>query len=317
MKAIMYHYVREDQKDLPHFKYLHIDDFRQQLDYFEKEFGFVSKEDFIDSLKTGVPVSGSILTFDDGLFDHHQYVLPELLKRNLWGLFYICSGPYLNKKLIGPHRVHLLLGAHDSREVLKATQEIVTPEMLTFELKEEFRNDTYIYQNNDEASLRVKRILNYYVDEKYRQAVLDALMKTFFGNKEVSLTDGFYLSPSQIMEMSDYGMIIGNHTVNHPVMSKLSYKDQEKEIYPVFEYIDTTTDDVSIRTYCHPYGGFHSFNKDTLNILKKAKCLFSFNTEDRDISQRDLKSKKQFLPRYDCNVFPHGSTRKNTKMYSD
>ena len=43
MKAIMYHYVREPEASLPHFKYLNIGDFKKQLDYFQKKFGFVEK----------------------------------------------------------------------------------------------------------------------------------------------------------------------------------------------------------------------------------------------------------------------------------
>ena len=34
MKAVMYHYIRPGVKDLPYFRYLALDDFRRQLDYF-------------------------------------------------------------------------------------------------------------------------------------------------------------------------------------------------------------------------------------------------------------------------------------------
>ncbi len=42
MKIIMYHYIRESLKQLPNFRYLHIENFKKQLDFFEKEFGFVT-----------------------------------------------------------------------------------------------------------------------------------------------------------------------------------------------------------------------------------------------------------------------------------
>ena len=45
MKAIMYHYVREFNKNLPNFRFLHINDFKKQLDFFEKKYGFVSKDE--------------------------------------------------------------------------------------------------------------------------------------------------------------------------------------------------------------------------------------------------------------------------------
>ena len=42
MRAIMYHYIREFDPSLPNFKFLDINDFKKQLDWFENTFGFVS-----------------------------------------------------------------------------------------------------------------------------------------------------------------------------------------------------------------------------------------------------------------------------------
>ena len=53
MKAIMYHYVREYNIDLPNFRFLDIIDFRKQLDYFDKTFGFLSFSDWDDYIRGG------------------------------------------------------------------------------------------------------------------------------------------------------------------------------------------------------------------------------------------------------------------------
>lgn len=47
MKAIMYHYVRPYNPNLPKLKHLHIDDFCKQLDYFQENYGFIEKEEFL------------------------------------------------------------------------------------------------------------------------------------------------------------------------------------------------------------------------------------------------------------------------------
>ena len=47
MKAIMYHYVREFNSKFPYFRYLDINNFEKQLDYFEQRYGFVSKEEWL------------------------------------------------------------------------------------------------------------------------------------------------------------------------------------------------------------------------------------------------------------------------------
>lgn len=47
----MYHYVRPFHHEYPNFKNLDIEDFRKQLDYFQDEYGFVSKEEFLNCFK--------------------------------------------------------------------------------------------------------------------------------------------------------------------------------------------------------------------------------------------------------------------------
>ena len=107
----MYHYVRLENKDLPYFRYLHVDDFKKQLDYFWDNFGYVKKDVFEASLKTGDPSEGVVLTFDDGFKDHLHFVLPLLEERGLWGAFYIPTRPYVDGRMLDVHRIHMLIGA--------------------------------------------------------------------------------------------------------------------------------------------------------------------------------------------------------------
>ena len=74
MKAVTYHYVRPDTLGLPHFRYLHIDDFRQQLDRFVANDDLVEREVFFRALESGAaPPRGCVLTFDDGFKDHFEF----------------------------------------------------------------------------------------------------------------------------------------------------------------------------------------------------------------------------------------------------
>ena len=93
MKAIMYHYVRPAPEQLPYFRYLHIDDFARQLDWFARHDRFLSREEFCNACETGDARDGIVLTFDDGLADHYSYVLPLLVERGLFGIFYVCTAP--------------------------------------------------------------------------------------------------------------------------------------------------------------------------------------------------------------------------------
>ena len=308
MKAIMYHYVRPDSLVLPNFKSLHIDDFEKQLDYFEEEFGFVSKVDFLRALETGIPPEGVVLTFDDGFKDHIQYVLPALVKRKLWGIFYITTGVYEQERLLDVHNIHMLLGRYESSVIFEALQSLITSEMLTDQTVEAFQEATYQLQQNDDFTLLVKRSLNYFIDYKYRRQVIDALMQEFFKDSPDLFTQ-FYLSKEEMCILEAAGMMLGSHTVSHPVMRKLSLEKQEEEIGNSFAFLEGVLPRLKPKTFCYPYGGFHTFTTQTEQLLTDQNVEFSFNVESRDVNTLDLKNRKQALPRYDCNEFPFGSCR--------
>ncbi len=313
MKAIMYHYVREFNEDIPYFKNLHIEDFKKQLEYFESEYGFVSKEDFLNAISTGKNPDGIILTFDDGLKDHFTYVLPILLERSLWGIFYIPTLMYNDNKFLDVHRIHLLLGRFKGAIIYDELIKIVNNDMLTDKLKNESNELTYNLQINDNHTTLVKRILNYYISYKYREKVIDTLMERLIPEYQRAYQT-FYMTPAEIKIIQEKGMIVGSHTVSHPVMSKLSLDEQKYQIENSFNFLERSTGGLHLKTFCYPYGGFHTFTKETVNILEKNDCLFSFNKEPRDIEVNDLLNNPQSLPRYDCNQFKYGQCRINTEI---
>jgi len=308
MKAIMYHYVRPYDRNFPFFKNLNIEDFCKQLDYFQENFGFVSQHDFINSFQTGVPVNGVILTFDDGLKCHYKYVFEELKRRNLWGVFYISTKPYKTKKILDVHRIHLLLGHVESNILYEYLKTLIQEEMLTDKFRIEFRELTYADQDNDYYTQLIKRILNYYITYEYRENVIDKLMDKFIRNSMNSV-DSFYLTSHEMKEMQNAGMIFGSHAVSHSVMSKLTLIEQTHEIVDSFNFIEQELGESEYKTFCYPYGGFHTFSKETEEILKQKNCLFSFNVEHRDITSKDILERPQALPRYDCNFFEYGKCR--------
>ena len=297
--------------EYPNFTNLHIEDFKSQLDYFESEYGFVSKDDFLTSFETQQVPKGVVLTFDDGLSCHYDYVFPELKKRNLWGIFYIPTFPYVENKILDVHRTHLLLGKYDAEEIYSYLIKNIDESLLDHSKIAEFKQFTYTSQKNDQYTLLVKRTINYFIDYQYKNKIMDDLMNQFFPN-ESEICKSFYLTPDQIKEMNDQDMIIGSHTINHPVMSRLSEEDQNHEIAASFDLLERIATPLPHKTFCYPYGGFHSFNDTSEKLLEKNGCKYSFNVEHRDIELNDLLNRPQALPRYDCNQFNFGQIRNRT-----
>ena len=309
MKAIMYHYVSSKDENFPGLYRLDFEDFKRQLDFFEKEYGFIEKKDFIESVNNGKTCKGVILTFDDGLRCHYDYVYKELIRRNLWGIFYIPTLPFTRSKILDVHRIHILISKVESKKIYNYLDDEKIYNLFDNNKLHEFEKYTYHKQKDNEYTLIIKRILNYFISYEHREYVIDKLFKKFI-DKKIN-TDIFYLSIDNLIEMKNNGMIIGNHSVSHKVLSKLSYEEQQIEINSSYNFLTKKLGSLNFKTFCFPYGGFLSFNEDTEKILLLEKFHCAFNVESRDITEIDLKMKVLKLPRYDCNEFKFGETSKN------
>ena len=309
MKAVMYHYVNRGG-ERPPFGYYHLDreDFAAQLDHFAEDYDVLGRERFLETAR-GERVPGEselVLTFDDGLADHYDHVLPELEARDMWGIFYVPAGPYLDGGALDVHRVHALLGACGGEAVAAELDVLVEESMLEEDHVDSFSGTVYERQDNESATERVKEVLNYYIADRYRSEVLRELENALVGGQ--SYHDDVYMTRNQLRELADAGMLVGSHTVTHRVMSTLSRAEQRREIDESFGFLEETLDGLAVRTYCHPYGGAHSYDDSTLTLLEAVDCEFSFDVDARALTAEDVETARQRLPRYDCNEFPHGES---------
>jgi len=305
MKAIMYHYVREYNSRLPNFRFLDVKNFEKQLNYFQNKFGFVSKDEWLqalDSKKLGSAKGKIMLTFDDAMSCHYDYVYKVLNKLGLWGIFYVPTQPYQKGQLLDVHKIHLLCGAFEGTELLAALNAILDDSMISHQKRKEFLDLTYLETDNYDGVAEFKRMLNYLVSYEHREALIDSIAGEL--NFSFSFSD-FYVSLENLREMELGGNIIGSHSSSHPVMSRLNESEQQAEINGSFDFLSSNLNS-NLKTYCHPYGGFHTFDKTTVKTLNAIGATFSFNVESRDICDNDLTSSIQFLPRYDCNEFSFG-----------
>lgn len=299
MKSIMYHYVRDKSPKLKIRNYLDFDVFCKQLDFFEKEYGIFRMEDFQELALGKKPTKNKvILTFDDGLSDHYDFVLPELVKRKITGIFYISSYPYEQKRLIDVHRVHYLIANFDSKLLLDDIINLCGGMNIN---ENHFLDKTYLKQNNDSNITEIKRILNYYMSSIEKTVLLDRIFSHYCIDEKELLWD-FYIKEENLKEFIESGQIIGNHTFSHQVLSSLNESSQTEEICKTHQFIRSLGKQ-EINTFCYPYGGDHVFNDFTHRILNDIDTDFSFSVESRDITQNDLDCKRLSLPRYDCNEF--------------
>ena len=306
MKAVMYHYVRPGTDRPPYdYYYLDLDDFRRQLNFFAREYVFVGRDRFESCLDGAAPPdNGILLTFDDGLLDHHEWVLPELESRDLWGLFFVPTAPLVHGVRLSVHRVHTLLGVAPDRELLAGLEEIIDadPEL---EGNADRFEEVYESRSTPGQAARFKRLVNFAIPYERLDSVLTRLEDRFPTARDVGV-DEYYLTPERLRDLEAAGMGIVSHSVNHPVLSRLPPNGQASEISDSIEHLDDLLVHAPMDAFAYPYGGAETYTETTIQRVGRAGCSLGFTTVAGDVTPTEITESPLTLPRRDCNEFPHG-----------
>ncbi|EJT5053241.1 polysaccharide deacetylase family protein [Campylobacter jejuni] len=304
MKIIMYHYVRESLKQLPNFRYLHIENFKKQLDFFEKEFGFVTYDEFLylkenplfcNKLKNKI-----LLTFDDGLKDHYNYVFNELVKRKILGIFFVPTRIFKQKKALNAHRIHYLLGKMGGGILLNTAYNIIKPNILKKSSLKLFKN-YYQELNDDKNTKDFKLLFNYFIKPKYKEKILDEMVARFWNDEEIF--NNLYLNKDELKIMSENDMLIASHSSTHLSFKTLDICDQKYELQTSISFLNSFIKQ-PIQLFSYPYGENTAYSK---RWLKNNNFDFAFNSiPSKDIEYKDLINNPFALHRYDCNEFIYG-----------
>lgn len=294
-KVVMYHYVRKYNEDLPNLKFLDVSSFEKQLDFLWRKFGFISRfdrEDFLDwKIKS---INWIILTFDDWLIDHYEYVLPILKKKNLWWIFFISSWPLKNRKVLNVHKIHYLLWKYDADLLYNIYVDILLKLSITISNEEINYINEYDYQNLNYKVLSIKKI-NYLFTIDIQNEILESFFKILHEDEE-KLFDVFYMNRTHIIELIKEWNVIWWHTENHIMLSKCLNDGLKNEIKTSNQYLEKEFN-IKITSFACPYWLKSSYNENTLLYLKNnwirnnfIVCSEQFNSIDSSYQ----------IPRYDC-----------------
>lgn len=295
MKSITYHYIRNKCKIYPNLNILEKKKYINQIKSFSKK-GLINSHDelFVASNKF-------LLTFDDGLKDH-IFAAEVLKKYNSIGIFFIPTSPLKNNTMLDVHKTHLILGKIKSSEALNELEKYLHKNKINNfynSIEKKKYKSAYNKRIEDDDKKKFKKIINFYSNLKLKNKILDYLLKKFDIKKTVK---DFYLNKKEIKYLKSLGMIIGSHGENHNLLSRLSYREQFKELNNSKIFLEKIINK-SVDNFCYPFGGKISYNDITLKLLKKLKYKFAYSLGERDILQKDIELNPYELPRYDCNLF--------------
>ena len=216
--------------------------------------------------------------------------------------------------LINDNRGIPVLYYHSVRE--SADNEVtITPELLRTQLQY-IRDDGYVTLTLSElkayilnnSPIPAKSILITFDDgymDNYDKAfpiLKDLNMVATIFCITSNLDGSYYLSKEAITEMSNYGIDIESHTVNHPKLNEMTYNEQLAELIESKKTLESITGK-KIESIAYPFG---DFNDDSIKAAKDAGYTLGFTTK-KGLSDRDdnpLKLDRIYISsKYDMDTF--------------
>jgi len=302
--VLMYHYVRNIKKSHhPNIKGVELDLFKLQLDYIKKKFNIISAEDLINFFykKKELPENSCLLTFDDGYKDHIDFVLPELLKRKMKGIFFPQAKSIVERELSDVNAIHFILDRSLNDKLLlnklfeMCLESSITQKTINLWIK---KNAIQKYKYDSFKRVLIKRMLQYLIPDQLRKNIISKLFKEIVGQNSKDFANDLYLTIDDLKRLLNSGMQIGSHGYEHSYLNKLSYADQKKDLNNSIRFLDFIGISTNNWVMCYPYG---AYNKNTVNILKKSKCALAFIDSG---GRTNLDPNKRFeLTRHDIKDF--------------
>jgi peptidoglycan/xylan/chitin deacetylase (PgdA/CDA1 family) len=237
------------------------DSFAEQMAFLRQHFDVLGPQDLIGLAE---PPKGRnvLVTFDDGYRDNYDLAFPVLRDQGVNATFFLTAG-FLDDGLLAWWDEIAWMVRHATQAQLMAC-EWLPASLLT--------------------------------GPQYREATIRALLKRYKSLEGARCADfltwlgkatGSGRCPSQdarqawmtwdmVREMRDAGMVFGGHTVNHPVLARLSPDQQAAEIAGVGARLQTELGE-KMRWFAYPVGGPDAFTEDTKQALQAAGVELAFS----------------------------------------
>ena len=305
LTIVMYHYIRPIiGSEFPGIKGLEIEGFKRQLDFLENNYSIVSSEQVIDKIikNKELPPKACWLTFDDGYKDHYQYVLPELINRNLSGAFFPPSVSIKENKVLDVNSIHHILSCSDDINKLVADLNDLCLQLgMTNEQIHAYYKEYGVANRFDNAdTIFIKRMLQHALPEQLRNEITSILFEKIVGISEAKFSSRLYMSIDEVRKLVSSGMYVGSHGSMHYWLDRISSQKQKVDISSSMEFLEEVGAPTSNWIMCYPYG---AYNDTTLSLLKEMGASIGITT---DFRKANLEIDNPLtLPRFDTNDFPH------------
>ena len=249
-QILTYHRVNDDHD--PFFPSTPTETFQQQMEYISRSFRVMTVEDIVDRMDAGtLPRNALAITFDDGYRDTLTHAAPILARYGLPATVFLATG------FVGagefPWFDQLALA-------LKLTR--VSAVMLPDGKPMPLGSLSERLLALDQALSHLKR-----TPDCQRREEMTSLL-SHLGVKVVRYLKDLMLSWDDVHALTGLGFSIGAHTVNHPILSRVTLAQAEREIMGSKVMIETALGR-PVKAFAYPNGRPEDYTQDIKQLVQQ------------------------------------------------
>lgn len=203
-----------------------------------------------------------LITFDDGYRDNYEHAFPILKAHKVPGVFFVSTGFLDDGRMSWWDEIAWMVRS-SRRSSLPAGEWL--PESVAFD-----------EPDRERAIRKLLRRFKLLPGDQTAAYVDYLAAETGSGRCPPSASAGTWMSWDMVREMRAGGMVIGGHTVNHPVLGQLNAERQRDEIVGCGKRIAAELGE-TMRYFSYPVGGPTAFNRDTRAGLEAAGVEAAFS----------------------------------------
>ena len=221
--------------------------FDWQMQLISRYFTPLSLDDALMHLKQdSLPANAICVTFDDGYLNNLTIAQPILAKYQIPATVYVATAFSDGTNMWNDRIIHLF--ADTSRTQLQLDNEQLPLGDIT--------------QRRALAQQWLKKLKYLQPDER-----LNKIMQ-FYQQNDASEQSPLMMTPEQVKQLSDSGVTIGAHTVNHPILKVLPATQQLAEIEQSKQQLESWIGK-TVKHFSYPNGvDGVDFNENTISLVK-------------------------------------------------
>jgi peptidoglycan/xylan/chitin deacetylase (PgdA/CDA1 family) len=267
LTIFVYHYVRDTERTaFPDIHAVSVARFRRDVAFLKSRYTPVSLSDYMAARegKRILPERSCLLSFDDGVKDHVETVLPMLVEEKVPAVFYVISAT-LRGEVPSVQKIHFLLAKLGTRrlvDALHAYLEASHPDRLA-----EFSVDEHVRKSDkrfgDVLEVNLKHSLST-MPEQVRDDFLAHLFSREIG-REQDFAREVYASRDDLLALRDAGMEVGAHSDTHPLFTAVDPDRIRREIMTSRDALAEILGSAPT-TFSYPYG---KWTPDAISSLRE------------------------------------------------